>query len=338
MNETTPKISVIVPMYNAEKYLSTCIKSILNQTFKDFELILIDDCSTDKTLEIAESFDDPRIRILRNEKNLGSPSYARNTGLDAVRGEYIFWVDADDAILRNTLETLLTSLEASDADMIYSNSWLIPNDPEFTDLEGLVGKTQSTSSAPVSNNLATRIWEELCHNHMHSVCWLCLYRKEIFNGGEKIRFPNYLAEDVFVHFDILCKTDKILKIEKPFYIYRVHEASITHSKKNISFAIESTFALTEHIRKKLTPLINDEKFINLVCLSLINGVSSIFFLPAFREDGTKTFHEIETLFKKKFGDSGTNLAEIFYAYLWGQNESIKASELKKALQALLDAK
>ena len=74
----TPKISVIIPMYNAEKYLRTCIESVLNQTFTDFELILIDDCSTDKTLEIAKSFDDPRIRLIFNEKNLGSPGVFRN--------------------------------------------------------------------------------------------------------------------------------------------------------------------------------------------------------------------------------------------------------------------
>jgi len=64
MSENAPKISVIVPMYNAEKYLSLCINSILAQTFKDFELILIDDCSTDKTLEVAKSFSDSRIKIL----------------------------------------------------------------------------------------------------------------------------------------------------------------------------------------------------------------------------------------------------------------------------------
>ena len=76
MNDT-PAISVIVPMYNVEKYLKTCITSILDQTFTDFELILVDDCSTDSTLEIAKSFSDPRIKILQTEKNYAIIQRAR---------------------------------------------------------------------------------------------------------------------------------------------------------------------------------------------------------------------------------------------------------------------
>lgn len=68
-----PKISVIMPMYNCEKYVGLAIETLLNQTFKNFEAILIDDCSTDRTLEIAKSFSDPRLKIIRNKKNLGGP-------------------------------------------------------------------------------------------------------------------------------------------------------------------------------------------------------------------------------------------------------------------------
>ena len=90
MSENAPKISVVVPMYNAENFINVCIISILEQTFKDFELILIDDCSTDKTFEIAKSFNDSRIKLLQNEKNLGMPGSVRNVGIDAAQGEYIF--------------------------------------------------------------------------------------------------------------------------------------------------------------------------------------------------------------------------------------------------------
>lgn len=87
------KISVIVPMHNAEKFLDLCVSSILQQTFEDMEIILVDDCSTDKTLEIAKSFGDPRIKILRTEKKLGYPGAVRNVGLDAAVGEYVFsWI------------------------------------------------------------------------------------------------------------------------------------------------------------------------------------------------------------------------------------------------------
>ena len=333
----TPKISVIIPMYNAEKYLRTCIESVLNQTFTDFELILIDDCSTDKTLEIAKSFDDPRIRLICNEKNLGSPGVVRNVGLDVARGEFLYFIDNDDAILATAFDTLMNKMNETGADIIYSCRWMIPNDPEFTQLEGLTGVTQATSMEPVSKDLKVRIWNELCKNHMHSVGWLCLYRRKLFdNENGKIRFPDYLAEDVFVHFDLLCTTDNIVKIDFPFYIYRVHENSLTHNKKNIGRAIDSTMALVGHIRRKLVTLTSDEPFINNSCLSLLNGVSSIYLQPLFLEDSTKIFHEIEDHYTEKFSDYGTNIALLFYAYLWGQNESIKRTNFRTELQGLME--
>ena len=86
-----PKVSVIVPMYNAERFINFCVASILEQTFKNFELILVDDCSTDKTLDVVKNFSDKRIKILRTKKNLGYPGAVRNVGLDAATGKYIFF-------------------------------------------------------------------------------------------------------------------------------------------------------------------------------------------------------------------------------------------------------
>lgn len=93
-----PKVSVIMPAYNAEKYIAEAIDSILNQTFTDFEFIIIDDGSTDRTKEIILKYDDPRIMYLCNERNMGI-SYTLNRGLDAAKGEYIARMDADDISL-----------------------------------------------------------------------------------------------------------------------------------------------------------------------------------------------------------------------------------------------
>jgi len=336
MNDT-PTISVIVPMYNVEKYLKTCITSILNQTFADFELILVDDCSTDNTLEIAKSFSDSRIKILQTEKNSGSPGLSRNIGIDAAHGEFLYFVDDDDAIVINALQILHDKMLETNADIVYSNTWMIPNDPEFSEVEGLQGTLMSTPKDPVSNDLSTRIWNELCKNYMHSVAWLCLYRRELFEGAEKIRFPvKYLAEDVFVHFDLLCATDKIVKIDTPFYIYRTNPNSVTRSNKNVSKAVESIFVLTDHVRKKLSTLINSELFVNQVCLSLLNGISSVYFLPPYLQDSTQTFHELNEGCKKIFGEQSEKSAFLLYAYLWGQNESIKRTNFRTELQNLMD--
>ena len=337
MNDT-PKISVIVPMYNAEKYLKTCVNSILNQSFTDFELILVDDCSTDKTLDIAKTFQDSRIKILQTEKNSGGCAVPRNLGLDVAKGEFIYFIDADDAIVPQALKILHDKIVETDADIVYGCNWMIPNNPEFTELEGLDGNLSGTSNEPVSKDLMTRVWFELCQNHMNSVVWLNLYRRELFEGAEKIRYPNCFSEDVFVHFDLLCKTDNIVKIESPFYIYRTNPNSITRKKQDISQIIEVMFAINSHIRKKLSPLVDNEQLINRAILSVWNGISSVYLLPAYRENESQILNEVADYFdkNKNLGEDSNSFAFIFYAWLWGQNESIKRTTFRSALQNLME--
>ena len=125
MNTTVPAISVIVPLYNAEKYVEQAIDSVLNQTFKDFNLIVIDDCSTDGSYDLVQSKygNDARVRLMRNQKNQGA-ALTRNTGIRAATGKYIALLDADDAYLPNALELLYNAAETHQADVISSIGYL----------------------------------------------------------------------------------------------------------------------------------------------------------------------------------------------------------------------
>jgi len=105
-----PKISVIMSVYNGEKYLREAIESILNQTFRDFEFIIINDGSTDKTSEILSSYNDPRIVIINNKRNIGLTK-SLNKGLKMVKGEYIARQDADDVSLPERLERMVNFLD-----------------------------------------------------------------------------------------------------------------------------------------------------------------------------------------------------------------------------------
>lgn len=119
---TTPTISVIVPVYNTEKYLRRCIDSVLAQTYADFELLLIDDGSKDKSGEICDEYaqKDARVRVFHKEN--GGVSSARNLGLDNARGEWVAFVDSDDYIEENYLKSFEGNL---DADLVVGNSaWL----------------------------------------------------------------------------------------------------------------------------------------------------------------------------------------------------------------------
>ena len=105
----SPTVSVIIPMYNAEKYLPVCLESILNQTFTDFELLVVDDCSTDSSYAVAESYLEKfggRLKIISLPQNTGSGAVPRNVGLDLSRGKYVYFMDADDLLLDTAIETL----------------------------------------------------------------------------------------------------------------------------------------------------------------------------------------------------------------------------------------
>lgn len=108
-----PKLSVVMPLYNAEKYVEKAIYSILKQTYKDFELVLVDDCSTDKTMEIVSGIKDERINILKNERNFGI-AYSRNKALKACTGEYIALMDDDDIATIDRFEKQVTFLDEHD--------------------------------------------------------------------------------------------------------------------------------------------------------------------------------------------------------------------------------
>ena len=103
-------LSVVMPVYNGQKYLEEAINSVLNQTFKDYELLIIDDGSTDSSVEIIKSIEDSRIRLLRNEKNQGI-AYSRNIGLKEGKGEFLAWMDCDDLIEPNRLEIQINYLK-----------------------------------------------------------------------------------------------------------------------------------------------------------------------------------------------------------------------------------
>ncbi len=124
-----PKISVVMPVYNSEKYLRESIESILNQYFLNFEFIIIDDCSTDSSLKIIKSYKDERIKLIQNKENLGTVK-SRNIGLKEAQGKYIAIMDSDDISLRNRLNTQIYYLEHN------PNIYLIGSSAIFIDENG----------------------------------------------------------------------------------------------------------------------------------------------------------------------------------------------------------
>ena len=120
MNNTMPKVSIIVPVYNVEKYLNRCIQSLLNQTLKDIEIIMVDDGSPDRCPQMCDNYakKDNRIKVI-HKQNAGL-GYARNSGLEIATGEYIAFVDSDDFVNSQMYETLYNNAVSTKADVVYS--------------------------------------------------------------------------------------------------------------------------------------------------------------------------------------------------------------------------
>ena len=187
----TPLISVVVPIYNVERYIKVCIDSILAQTFQDFEIIIVDDASTDNSYNICQKLygGNEKVRIVRHEENQGLGP-ARNTGITDARGKYIFFVDSDDFILPNALEILYNAAESSGAEIVHASQYYetTQDDDQPIDFDKLTfDKDPYQTEGFISTDILYR-WEN-CWNRwdkgIRSLVWLNLYRRDIF---EKYNF------------------------------------------------------------------------------------------------------------------------------------------------------
>ncbi|ETJ35881.1 Glycosyl transferase, group 2 family protein [human gut metagenome] len=202
------EISIIVPIYNVEYYLDKCITSILNQTIKNFEVILVDDGSTDRCGEICDEYKrkDCRIRVIH--KDNGGLSSARNFGLNIAIGKYIGFVDSDDYIEKNMFQELLKRGYEDDSDIVicdmkYDLDGEDVNDTNFQDFGVLTGEET--------------LLKYFTNNYFKSHAQNKIYKRELFND---IRFPNNkLFEDVAIFYKLLYRSKKISFVDKKLYIY-----------------------------------------------------------------------------------------------------------------------
>ena len=210
-------LSIIIPVYNVENYLARCIDSILRQTFTDFELILIDDGSTDGSGAIADEYQlkDSRIKVVHQEN--GGQGFARNTGLNIARGEYIGFVDSDDWIDKEMYAKLMTVATAKKVDMVKCG--FCTHDGENVLGEILFTHDVATEE-PVYNILKSG------NRMLWTVIWNAIYDKKLFDN---LRFPTECHfEDAYVSFFALnyAKTCAVVN-EALYYYFTLNPNSVT---------------------------------------------------------------------------------------------------------------
>lgn len=216
-----PTISVIIPVYNVEKYIKKCVDSVLCQTYTELEIFLVDDGSPDACPAICDEYaaKDSRVKVIH--KPNGGLSDARNAALDVMTGQYVTFVDSDDYLAPDAIETLYAALIKTDADIAVGNMKGVTEDGEISDFytpaaeeTGLTGEEiLSTLNQPCAQNR--------------------LYKKDIF---AELRYPKgRLYEDVFIYHGILAQTKKIVLTGTTVYYYLIRGGSIMHGEYNIRF-------------------------------------------------------------------------------------------------------
>lgn len=222
-----PVISVIIPVYNVEKYLRKCVDSVLGQTFKDIEIILVDDGSTDGCGKICDEYaeKDSRIRVIHKEN--GGLSCARNAGLDIARGEYIGFVDSDDYVSAEMYEKLLAAAKEYSANLICCNIMNVSENENGEEIscvsETCGGKRGLCLPNEILDDVKTLsvFYPSACNK---------LYSKEIFTN---IRYPEgFWYEDKYVLLDIICAANAIVCIGDSLYYYYMRQGSIIHTAFN----------------------------------------------------------------------------------------------------------
>ena len=216
-----PLISVIVPVYKVEKYLCQCIDSILSQTFSDFELFLVDDGSPDNCGKICDEYAKKDSRIIVIHKANGGLSDARNVAIDVAKGDFLTFIDSDDYVSENHLESLYTALKDTDSDMAVANI------TSFSD-----EKIDEEFYKPVESRKVLS-GKEVFSTIYQPCAQAKLYKQSLFDG---IRYPvGRLYEDTFIYHDILARVNSLVLTGINTYYYLVRRDSIMHQEYKLAF-------------------------------------------------------------------------------------------------------
>lgn len=238
-----PKISVIVPVYNVEKYLNRCVDSILNQTFEDFELILVNDGSPDNCGNICDEYaqKDNRVKVI-HKKN-GGVSSARNVGIDIAQGEYIMFVDSDDWINENMLNDMYNM---PDSDMKVSSIRMIGKD---NSTEYIIDTKMYTQE-----DLLIGFFSEAFPIICFCGPWCKLYKKDIiFNNAVRFNEDMSLGEDTYFNLNYIKHCKSIYTSEQIYYYYMREnsESLFTKFRLNMYYDVRKDFDLKVKMANEL---------------------------------------------------------------------------------------
>ncbi|WP_029233683.1 glycosyltransferase family 2 protein [Butyrivibrio sp. VCB2006] len=301
-------ISIIVPAHNVEKYIDKSLRSLTNQTYRNLQIIVIDDNSPDRAGEIADEWAgrDSRITVVHNEKNMGH-STVRNVGLDLAKGEYIGFTDPDDYVHPQMFERLLELLKENDADISLCLEQTFEDGEEEPELVYEPGKDIHIESHA-----------EYIEHFMDSFTgpigwsWNKLYKAEVLKS---IRYRNYKLEDIIFHAEAAKGIKKAVWTDDRLYAYRIRTDSITGAgKTDITIPASESFWATYEMLK------SDEKdYADRFLIFTLGKIANIYAQS-----------------KRRYGRDSANKMHEYYSVKYRENiEAIKCAPIKDRFKLFL---
>lgn len=260
-----PKVSIILPIYNVEKYLPKALDSATNQTYKNIEIICINDCSPDNCLKILNEYSqkDNRIKIINHENNRGL-SAARNTGLEIASGKYIYFLDSDDWIDEDYIEKMVRAIEKSVSDVVINRS--VVTEKENNSIRYIHPHAETF----ITNNYLDK--KQAIQNLIWNA-WTKILKKSFIDKYQLLFPEGFVNEDLYFHYVSLAHADKIYLIDESNYHYRSRNSGISTNEKQKDLEILKIFDLIFDYYKKNDLLDKGIKIFSVMPFFTINNAN-----------------------------------------------------------------
>ncbi len=326
-------VSVIMPLYNAKGYLKYAVDSVLNQTLKNVEVVIVDDCSTDGSLDLCKELygSNERVRIFQQPKNAG-PGAARNRGITEANGEYVAFLDSDDEMMPDNLERMFTAAKTHNADVLHNNQIrvMLPMDDGTMPLELLSqpdnivifqidkGKApDDIQPLPVDLNERLSMWKNA--RIAWSVCNKMIRRSFVVEND--IVFPDTTrAEDTIFCLQCLLTAKNYVIMPGGWYIVRTNESSITRISDEGSKVIKAIQAQLGVVKTLVTlakkiPALNDADNFNTAVNTILKSIEDFSLRLSFQNadhEALRNDGKISAFFREIFGEVSPYVEFLFF--------------------------
>lgn len=228
----SPLVTISIPIYNCEKHITNCLHSVIAQSYKNLEILLVDDLGNDKSMELVqkfiENYSEFNFKIYKNEKNSGL-SVVRNVGIDNAKGKYIYFLDSDDEITPDCIEKLVTIAENEDVEMVCGNTKTIKLE---TGEETNAFKLNTTKDKIMDNN---EIFEDFIKGNFPVPSWNKLIRLDFLKDNKLYFKEGLFAQDSLQSFATALVLKSVYFLQDVTYIYYLHKDSVIHNRKKKHF-------------------------------------------------------------------------------------------------------